>query len=305
LIQGTLGLAHAAPDDASRFLDGVFELGCNAFDTAPVYGRGEAERMLGRWIEQRDVRDNVLIIDKGCHPDHLGSRVNPTQLAFDVQASLERLRVDRIDLYLLHRDDPLIPPEEMVDALERHVIAGHILAYGASNWSHQRIAQANQYARDNGLRGFVASSPGVSLARAKKTWPGCLTLSPAEDGAALIWYRESRLPLLAWSPLAGGYLADPSTAERTSSLGPNSEEFYASSENAARRARVWELSRLRGVSPVQVALAYVLHQVDDAFAVLGCSSRSEFETCVGALETRLRSDDLIWLEVGTSAATLG
>src|SRR5258708_24030433 len=135
-------------------------------DTAPVYGGGDSERAIGCWLRERGRRDDVLILTKGVHPflsDWI-PRVNPAALAQDLGESRERLGVETIDLYLLHRDDPSVSVGSLVDCLNEHVAAGRIRAFGVSNWTHQRIQEANSYAASHGLRGFVASSPHLALA---------------------------------------------------------------------------------------------------------------------------------------------
>ena len=153
-------------DEAESFalLDQVYELGCNTIDTAHVYGGGDSERVLGRWMQARNLRDQIVIITKGAAHSDDRRRMTPFDIASDLYDSLARLRTDTIDLYLLHRDDPDVPVEPIMDILNEHQLAGRFQAFGASNWSHQRIEAANAYARANDLAPFVASSPQFSLA---------------------------------------------------------------------------------------------------------------------------------------------
>jgi aryl-alcohol dehydrogenase-like predicted oxidoreductase len=289
LIQGTLHLGHE-PETARSLFDAAFELGYNAFDTAVVYGAGQTEAWLGSWIEQRGIRDRVVLIDKGCHPFRDIARMNPSELERDVMGSLERLRSDHIDLYLLHRDDPTIPVDEIVVALNDQLRRGTIRAFGASNWTHQRLQQAQDFARKNALVSFVASSPGLSLAEAVSSWPGCVCLQPARDRDACDWYRETRLPLLAWSPLAGGFLSGRYARGTVAAGSPwqrRALEFYASEANWRRLERLRELAEARGVTVGQVALAYVLGTPGDLYAVLGCQDRGELESSIEALALEL------------------
>jgi aryl-alcohol dehydrogenase-like predicted oxidoreductase len=93
-------------DYSFGLLDDILALGGNTFDAAHVYGNGDNERTLGRWIEDRGVRDQVVIITKGAHHNQDRPRVTPFDITADLHDSLARLRTDYIDLYLLHRDDP-------------------------------------------------------------------------------------------------------------------------------------------------------------------------------------------------------
>ena len=174
-----LGAVSFSPDDypqAAELLDAFIALGGTCIDTAHVYGRGASERALGRWLRERHNRANVVLIDKGCHPiGESGPRVTPEVIHADLAESLERIQTDSIDLYLLHRDDEHVPVGPLIEALNEECAAGRIRAFGASNWRVERIVEANTYATQRGLAGFVVSSPNLSLARPKEPmWRGCI-----------------------------------------------------------------------------------------------------------------------------------
>jgi len=302
LIQGTLRLGQIEQDAAFAFLDAVFDAGCTAFDTAAVYARGESERVLGAWIERRGVRDSVVIIGKGCHPV-FGSgveRVTPEDLRADLTASLERLRTDTIDLYLLHRDDPKADPGAILEALNEERAKGRVRAFGVSNWTHERIALANAIARARGLTPFVASSPGFSLAQPVTLWPGCVSIHATHTPEALAFYRTTRLPVLAWSPLAGGFFGGRYT--RTMPPAPEHSwertvlDFYGSDANFERLERLTQLAERRGVTLAQAALAYVFHFGLDLYAVIGPKSAAELDVCARALSLRFSTEELAALE---------
>src|SRR5690606_18708993 len=120
------------------------------------YGGGECERIFGRWLASRGVRDEVLVIGKGCEPAEDRSRVNPEDLSTDLYESLDRLGVDRVDLYLVHVDDPGVEVGPIVECLDEHRRAGRLGAYGVSNWTAARIEAANAYAAEHGLAPLVA-----------------------------------------------------------------------------------------------------------------------------------------------------
>src|SRR5262249_30771156 len=112
VIQGTTMLGSDLNEAESfALLDQVYELGCNTLDTAHVYSGGNSERIIGRWLQARGLRDKVIIITKGAAHSADRRRMTPFDLAADLHDSLVRLRADSIDLYLLHRDDPDKPFE--------------------------------------------------------------------------------------------------------------------------------------------------------------------------------------------------
>ena len=293
LVLGTLVFDTERMDQARDLLDAFVGMGGNAVDTAYIYGGGRAERAFGQWLRDPGARDRVLIVDKGCHPlGPSGPRVNPEALDHDLREGLERLGTDRIDLYLLHRDDPARPVGEIVEALDGHRRAGRIRAYGASNWTHQRIAEANAYARGQGLAGFVCSSPNLSLARPlQPRWPGCVSV----DAAAAAWHTRTQLPVLSWSSQAGGFFTERFAPDKTD----NGEmvRTYYSPENWERRRRSEALGRERGATGNQIALAWVLHQPFPTLPLVGPRSVEELASSTAAEGISLSPAEVAWLDL--------
>lgn len=209
LVQGCVRLSSKTANQDFLFLDSIWETGCNAFDTAHCYGAGDSEKTLGQWVQRRGIREEIVIATKGAHPTGAGHRVNPEAIAQDIQESLDMLQTDYIDLYLLHRDDPSVPVGPIMESLNDHARRGNIRAFGGSNWSHDRLKQANDYARSHGLVPFAISSPNFCLAeRVKEPWAGCLSLCLPKDRDAINWYVRNQMPLWIWSSLAAGFFSD-------------------------------------------------------------------------------------------------
>lgn len=252
---------------ADALLDEVLEAGVNTFDTARIYG--ESETCLGRWINRRGVRDKVNILTKGCHPDGEQRRVTPEALFSDVETSLRCLNVDVIDIYLLHRDDESLPVEPIIDALNTLRRQGKLRCFGASNWTHGRIAEANAYAKKSGQEGFCVSS--VACCAAKRVfdpWGGCVDIS--EDDAAQSWYAENQMPVFAYSALARGFLSgrlksDGSFADVFGGGGPKE---YDCPENM-ERLRILETEAQRtGKTVSQTALLWLKKQKADVCPIV-------------------------------------
>jgi aryl-alcohol dehydrogenase-like predicted oxidoreductase len=279
--------------DAEALLDSALKAGCNAFDTARVYGEGLSENVLGKWIRDRRVRDRVIVIGKGGHPDASGaSRVGPQALTEDLDRTLRCLGIEYVDLYMLHRDDPNIGVGSVMEVLHSFVQAGKVAAIGASNWTHIRIEEANVYAAERGLTPFVASSPHLSLAEMVTVpWPGCLTITGGAGVQARAWYAATGMPVLAWSPLGGGYLLKrDATADARS--GP-----YDSPANAKRRERLHELATRRGMSAEQLALAYLLHQEMKVIPVVAASTPARLRELLAAPNVTLSIEERDWLDL--------
>jgi aryl-alcohol dehydrogenase-like predicted oxidoreductase len=304
VVQGT---TMVRPDDlpgSFALLDAALAAGCTAFDTARHYGQGN-EASVGRWIRERGIRDRVFLIGKGAHHRQADGRVirrvTPEEIAVDLDRSLAEFGFDRIDLYLLHRDDPSVPVGPIVEALDGHRRAGKILAYGGSNWTHGRIAEANAYAAAHGLAPFAASSPNFSLAdQVRAPWGETVTISGPGNAEARAWYAETRLPLFTWSSLAGGFFSGrlARAADGTVDNPDNVNlDAYGSPENWERLARARRLAAARGLTVPQVALAFVLCQPLDVYALVAPRTPDEVAANVAAVGVRLTPAELDWLDL--------
>jgi aryl-alcohol dehydrogenase-like predicted oxidoreductase len=294
LVLGTMVFSLEALDLTFELMEAWLALGGNIVDTAHVYSGGNSERALGRWFQETGRRNDVVVIDKGAHHNADRRRVTPEDITCDMRDNLARLKTDTIDLYLLHRDDPDVPVGPIVECLEAHRRAGRIRAYGGSNWSPQRLAEANAYARNHGLQGFTASSPNLSLAvQNEQIWDGCLSATDPETKA---WYQRTQIPLFAWSSQARGFftgLYSPENLEDETIV-----RVYYSEGNWERLRRAAELGKRKGgYSANQVALAWVLHQPFPVFPLIGPASVAELQNSVAALEIELTPDEVAWLNL--------
>ena len=302
LVHGTIDINLPRLEEGCAVLDAVLEQGCNTFDTAHVYGGGENERAVGHWINDRGIREEVVLLDKGAHHNQDRRRLTPFDIAADLHDSLARLRTDYIDLYVLHRDDPDVPVGPIVEALNEHRDAGLIRAFGGSNWSHERIAQANEYAESHGLTPFALSSPNFSLAeQVEEPWGGCASISGPEGVAAREWYARTQLPVFAWSSLARGFFSGrfsrSNFEELKDGIDPVCVRAYCYEQNFQRLDRVEALARHRGVAVAEIAMAFVMNQPLNIFALVGCRSGEEMASCVTACDLELSEPEMAWLDL--------
>jgi len=313
LIVGTAALGSPLPgplakgkrQDALEHLDALLEIGCTAFDSAAVYQAGGTERALGEWIRSRRLADRVAIITKGGHPNLLlgTSRMSRKALADDLHGSLQRLGLERIDLYLLHRDDERVPVESLVEALAGFQREGKIAAYGVSNWSVRRVQAAVDAANARGLPALAASSPHHSLFDwVSPPWAGCVSAAGPNGAEMRALHERMQLPLLAWSPLGRGFLSPRVT--RGLRPGPLQLEAklclrtYGSDANFGRRERLYALAEKRGVKPGQLALAYVLQQPFPSFAIVASSAAERMKQNLEAANLQLTEAERRFLESG-------
>jgi len=241
----------------------------------------------------------MVVLTKGAHHNADSKRVTPEDITCDLRDSLARLRTPYVDLYVLHRDDPEVPVGPIVEALNEHVRAGRIRAFGGSNWTPERLDEANAYARERGLQGFAVSSPNLSLAVPKEAvWAGCVS---ATDAASRAWYAQTQMPLFAWSSQARGFFTGHFTPENAAE-----NEFihrvYDSPDNWERLRRATEFGRERGYSAIQVALAWVLHQPFPVFPLIGPANVEELRSSLQALELQLTPGEVHWLNLEDDAS---
>lgn len=289
LALGTTVYRHVPPDTPLDLLDAWLELGGTIVDTGREYGTAEAT--VARWLDERGVRDEVLVLTKGAHQDATRKRVTPADITADLEESLSVLGLDLIELYLLHRDDPTQPVGPILENLNEHLRDGRIGVFGASNWSTGRLEEANAYAEAHGFHGFSCSSPALSLATQNEApWPDCIS---ASDPASHAWYARAGLPVFAWSSQAGGFFAGVT--------GPDVSRVYVNDGNLERLRRATELGRHKGASANQIALAWVLHRPFPTYALIGPQTIAELRDSVEALELELTEDECRWLDLESDA----
>lgn len=272
------------------------EAGGNFFDTAHCYafwlpeGAGCSERALGECLRRFGGREEMVIGTKGCHPEVIPGYPRPERyltpevIAGDVSDSRERLGVETIDLYYLHRDDPRVPVGEIIDSLNREVAEGLIRYLGASNWPVARMEAANAYAAQHGLRSFVASQPQWSLG--EPNWqpgPEPTMRSVAEEDRS--WYAAHSLAVIPYSSTSNGYFA--TAGERG--------HDYQNPKNAARLQRAQQLAARLGCTPNQIALAYLMHQSFLVIPVLGTTDPEHLQDALGSAEVTLTPEQVCWL----------
>jgi aryl-alcohol dehydrogenase-like predicted oxidoreductase len=203
---GNFGGVGSAPElfgkgenerEAHALLDAAYEHGITLLDTANSYGGGRSERWLGSWLSSRGVRDELVITTKvgnAVGPDPADRGLSGNHLREQVEASLRRLRTDRIDLYLTHAPDPLTPIAETLTAFDELVRAGKVRYYGLSNVAGDEVRAIVEIADGRGLHRPVNLQIGHSLLQPAN--PDTLEACTGND-----------IAVTAYSPLAGGWLA--------------------------------------------------------------------------------------------------
>ncbi|MFE5191000.1 aldo/keto reductase [Streptomyces sp. NPDC056628] len=278
-------------DEANSFavLDAYTAAGGNFIDTADSYSAwvegnvgGESETVIGNWLRARGNRDDVVIATKvGQHPDFRGLKAATIKAAAD--ASLRRLGTDRIDLYYTHFDEPEVPVEEIIGALDELVKAGKVRHIGASNISAERLAASLAFSDREGLARYVALQPHYNLV-SRDTYEGPLQdLAERENLAAVPYYA------LAAGFLTGKYRPGAAVdSPRAQGAGQ-----YAETERGRRvLAALDEVAAAHGVPVATVALAWLLSRPTVVAPIASARTTEQLPALLGVAELTLTDDEL-------------
>jgi aryl-alcohol dehydrogenase-like predicted oxidoreductase len=266
-------------EEAVRAIRRALDLGANWIDTAPFYGWGRAEEIVARALEGR--RDGVLVFTKcGTLPDESGSRMDlrPETIRADLEASLRRLRTDRVDLLQFHDVDRATPIEESWGELQQLISEGKVRYGGISNHPADAIERA------------LTVGPVAALQYEYSL------LSRGAEREILPLATENGIGVLTWAPLASGFLTDGFDLDAL-----DKDDFRRSHPFAARdlsplRSTLRSLGEHHARTAAQVALAWVLAQPAVTGAIVGIRNEREAEQLPGAADLRLDPDELRHVE---------
>jgi aryl-alcohol dehydrogenase-like predicted oxidoreductase len=284
---------------AFELLDKMFELGVNTFDCAAHYG----EEVIGEWVHSRGIREKVVIITKGAHPNHWRNRVTEFDILSDIHNSLAKLKTDYIDIYFLHRDDPSVPVGTIVDILNKLHNEGKIRLFGGSNWTHKRISEANEYAKRKGLIPFTVSSPNFGIAeQADDPWGGgCISISGPENKEARQWYYENKIAVFAYSSLGRGFFSGKFKSNEMDKAKEILDQFalkgYYCMNNFKRLERIEKLAKEKNVSVSQLALSWIFNQPFKVAAIVSPQNIKHMEQNIMARNISLTEEEVKWLDL--------
>ena len=284
-------------DDAFRYLDYFYEHGGRQLDTAHIYGiwaengEGASEKCIGTWIQARNNPDNLYIITKGAHPDFKTNekRVSKSCINNDIQDSLTRLQREYIDLYFLHRDDEGVPVSEIAHCLHEAYEQGYIKAFGLSNWHTQRIDELSNYCKTNKLITPSANQLGYSIARATES-AGSHNDTHYLHSDSFNWHRDSQLPVYAFSSQAQGLFSKCGNYQEL--CDHNRLNTYKTDKNSEIFKHIHYIAKELDATPVQVALAGLLHSPFPCHAIIGNSNMQQLEESLAAKDLTLNETQI-------------
>lgn len=276
---------------AFELMDRAWDAGINVFDTADAYGGGRSESYIGSWLARKgsSVRDRLVLSSKVFNPVGPGANergLSRVHILRQIDASLARLRTDRLDLYLIHDVDPTTPIEETLTALDDVRRAGKVLHIGASNIQAWRLARA------------LGASASRHLARFEVVQDSFNLLDRAAERELLPLCASAGVGFTAYSPLAGGWLTgkyrrdQPFPEGSRMTLRPEPYRHLESDAIFTGLDRLGAAARARGVAPSVLALAWVLAQPRVDAAIIGARRASHLDEALAALNLRLSAQDL-------------
>ena len=276
------------------FIHRALELGINFFDTADMYSMGVSEEITGRALREFTRREEVVVATKVFFPMNdkpNGGGLSRKHILDGIDVSLRRLGLDYVDLYQIHRWDPDTPIEETLEALHDVVKAGKARYLGASSMFAWQFAKALYLADLHGWTRFVSMQNHYNLVYRE------------EEREMLPLCRAEGIGVIPWSPLARGFLSGsrkrdtPGFGETTRARTDDfAQEMYYQEADFTTVDRVVDLAGRRGISPAQVALAWLLAQPGVTAPIIGASKMPHLEEAVAALEVKLSPAELAYLE---------
>jgi len=285
-------------DEPASFalLDSFVDAGFNLIDTADGYSAwvpgnqgGESETIIGKWLMRSGKRDKVLIATKVAK---LARRpgLSAANIALAVEDSLKRLRVDVIDLYQSHQDDPATPIEETLGAYAKLIEQGKVRAIGASNFSAARLAESAAIAQKYNLPRYESLQPEYNL------------VSRAGYEAELEpLVRRENIGVISYYGLASGFLTGKYRKEADLAKSPRGQgvKKYLDARGLRILAALDEVAARRGATPAQVALAWLIARPGITAPIVSATSVAQLEEILGAARLQLAAEDIATLDAAS------
>ncbi|MDB5465909.1 MAG: aldo/keto reductase [Phenylobacterium sp.] len=279
-------------EQSKPFFQSAIEKGITFFDTANMYSLGKSEEVTGRWLKEFARREEVVVATKvnfpmGPGPNEKG--LSRKHIMAQIDASLQRLGMDYVDLYQIHRFDYETPIEETLEALNDVVKAGKARYIGASSMYAWQFAKMLAVSEQNGWVRFVSMQPQYNLVYRE------------EEREMLPLCRADGVGVIPWSPLARGFLAGGRAAPgegnteraRTDEFSPRL--YFRDADHQVVQA-VSDIARERGLTNTQVALAWVLKNPAITAPIIGASKLHHLDEAVSALGVTLSDEEIARLE---------
>jgi len=287
---GTKGW-HVDKAGAREHFRVAIDAGINFFDTADVYSIGASEEITGAHLKEMAVRDHIVVATKvqgvmGPSPNQRG--LSRKHIIEACEKSLQRLQMDYVDLYQIHRWDPKTPIEETLEALDSLVRAGKVRYLGASSMAAWQLSKALYLAKENHWHRFVSMQNHYNLVYRE------------EEREAIPLCMDQRMAIIPWSPLARGFLTGnrkrDGDATTRATVDTFAKDMYHSEDDFVIADTVASVAKKRGVSPAQIACAWVLQAPGITAPIIGATKVEQIKDLIGAVDLKLSPEEIAALE---------
>lgn len=280
-------------DESAEIIDHAIDRGINFFDTANAYSTGDSERIVGSTLDEYN-RDRLVVATKAYfqmdenNPNSQG--LSRKAIKQELENSLERLGMDTIDLYQIHRWDESTPIEETLRVLDDLVRSGKVTHIGASSMWTRQFAKALHTSDRMGYDRFATMQNHYNLVYRE------------EEREMLPLCEREDIAVIPWSPLARGYLARPHEEAGDTARGKDDDYFdrrvqiYNQGAGEEINERVQELAQEKGVKMAQISLAWLLHKDWVDAPIIGATKTEYIDDAVEALEIEFSQSELEYLE---------
>lgn len=274
IVLGTDGYSERIDNKtAFSLMECYMENGGNIIDTARLYCKGKSEVVVGDFI--KGIRDKVYISTKCAHPHTLQDlshvRLSKEEIEYDLSASLKALNTDYVDILWLHRDDTEKPVGPIIDTLNSLVKGGVVRYFGASNWSYDRIMEANKYAESTNQDGFCASQGLYNIATRSKLWDFKLSYIDEEKEK----YDQGNIPVFAFSSQAKGFFEKYAQND----LSEKARDRYLNEQSIGTFNKICERAQRENSTISHITIKMLIEQSNfDVFPIIGPSKVSQLKS---------------------------
>ena len=291
-------------EEACKLWDHWISVGGNAFDNAHIYGGGSMESLLGKWHKSRNNLNEIVIIAKGAHTPNC----NPQSLSSQLTESLDRLKTECADIYIMHRDNLEIPVGEFIDVLNEEKNKGRMKIFGGSNWTLERFKEANDWAINKKKQAFSILNNNLALCKMiNPLWKGCVS---SNDEEILNYLEKSQIAHLSWSSQGRGYFLPEEITKKIENDITNSETWrepgehssgplscFDSLDNRERKQRAFTLASNMNTYAQNIAGAWPLNLNFPSFALVGPRNIVELDSSIKNLNIELTQEQVNWLNL--------
>lgn len=284
-----------------EILDYFTENGGTVIDTAAGYSnwlegeKSRSEKLIGRWLRGKK-RNSVIISTKGGLPYHKTpnvSRLTHDEVREDIVGSLKRLNVDYIDIYWLHRDDIKKGVAEIMEMLHMFVKEGKTRYIGMSNWTHERIQEANNYARNNGLTEIIASQIQYNMAipNIENNDPTLVLMNDKEYK----YFKENKMNVFAFSSQAKGFFSKIEKGG-VEALSKKARDRFFNAQSISVYEKLKEVSKITGYSVGQLVISTLSSNKDfNVIPIVSCKNTEQLRETMSGVDVDLPRDIINFL----------